>query len=187
MSSIRRLALDGSGQRFYPAVQFIGPFDGQSRALRRLAALYFGHAGAHTETPSMTIVLRKVRGLKGLTPLFRSKGGSFGSGIGPSAVGNFLFSPLVLVAIAIAFGIAWIAAHGGWHPTGATGLAAFALFPIGRTAVEEADAKLAEKSKHMHEVFEAPESLRTGSWSTRPRARSRCWTSSRRSTTDMAS
>jgi HK97 family phage major capsid protein len=119
-----------------------------------LAALYFGHAGAHTETPSMTIVLRKVRGLKGLTPLFRSKGGSFGSGIGPSAVGNFLFSPLVLVAIAIAFGIAWIAAHGGWHPTGATGLAAFALFPIGRTAVEEADAKLAEKSKHMHEVFE---------------------------------
>lgn len=62
----------------------------------------------------MNIILRKVRGISGLTALMRPVGGSsFGAGATPGSVSGFLLSPLVLFALAIAFVITWLIAGGG--------------------------------------------------------------------------
>lgn len=61
----------------------------------------------------MNIILRKVRGISGLTPVLRGAGGgSFGASAPPSSVLGFLTHPLVLALLAIAFVIAWALAGG---------------------------------------------------------------------------
>jgi hypothetical protein len=59
----------------------------------------------------MQIVLRKIDGV--LTPVFRSKDGpSFGTRPGAGAVGRFLMSPLIVVALIIALFIAFMPRDG---------------------------------------------------------------------------
>jgi hypothetical protein len=100
----------------------------------------------------MSIILRKVQGK--LAPLMRPTLGSFGGSPGPASVLSFLFSPIVLFAILIAFALAWVMAHGGWS----AGHGAFSLATITLTGsldkqVKDADDMLAEKSKSLHEIF----------------------------------
>ena len=67
----------------------------------------------------MNIILRKVRGIKGLVALMRPAGGpSFGAGAAPGALFAALTSPLLVSFVAIALLAVWALATGGTSADG---------------------------------------------------------------------
>jgi hypothetical protein len=105
----------------------------------------------------MNLILRKVRGIAGLTPLWRPASGSFGSAAAPSAVFAAFFSRLAVGIVLFAFLLAWFIAVP--HVAHATEIRPETLAPIMAmgslaTQLRDAEEKIAEKSKSMHDIFE---------------------------------
>lgn len=112
----------------------------------------------------MQIILRKVRGISGLTPLMRTNSGSFGAGAAPGSVTRALTSfgaiALVVIALLLAALFAWIQARTGFsvstlaHALVAPSLGAVKLANGLAVKIKEKDDALSAKSQKLHEVFE---------------------------------
>jgi HK97 family phage major capsid protein len=102
-----------------------------------------------------SLILRKVRGISGLTPLMRTGSGSFGAAPAPSSVNRALMSPLVLGIVLFAFLIAWL--FSGAADAYAFSLADSVIGAAGITMspkLREANEKLTAKSNALNEIFE---------------------------------
>jgi HK97 family phage major capsid protein len=106
----------------------------------------------------MQIILRKVRGISGLTPLMRTTPGSFGAGAAPGAVERALISwpMLALIGIALMFAavVAWWSAG---HPLAISHEhSMIGAGVLGNLAVQlkEKDDELTTKQQKLHTVFE---------------------------------
>lgn len=105
----------------------------------------------------MTIILRKVRGISGLTPLMRTNTGSFGAGPAPSSVVAALTSAPTMLIVGLLLVLAFIAAwYIGGHPLPAHSGGILAFPFIGNLAVKlkDVDEKMAAKQQTLHEVFD---------------------------------
>lgn len=124
-----------------------------SRTARWMAVFAYSHGGigAHPQRAahamSRSIILRKVRGISGLTPMWRTASGSFGSAPAPSSVVGFLTSPLVLLFAGVLALIAWILADPGSLSTG------LALATVPAVIVEKRQ-ELEAKQKSLTEVMD---------------------------------
>lgn len=96
---------------------------------------------------SSSIILRKVRGISGLTPMWRTASGSFGAAPAPSSVVGFLTSPLVLLAVGFLLLLAWFLADPGAMSAG------FALATVPVVIVEKRQ-ELETKQKTLTEVVD---------------------------------
>jgi HK97 family phage major capsid protein len=110
----------------------------------------------------MQIILRKVRGISGLTPVMRTSSGSFGVGAPGGSVTAFLSSGLMIALVAIAlFAAALIAWYAAGHPITVSHAHALTALPVlGNIVtlspkVKEKDEQLAAKQKSLHDVFDA--------------------------------
>ena len=109
----------------------------------------------------MSIILRKVRGISGLTPLVRNLSRSFGAGVPAGAVGSALLSmpafALIAIALFVTFLLAWFS---GGHPLvnhlASHGHSMVAMPVMGSLAVKLKDVqeKLAAKQDMLHQVFD---------------------------------
>lgn len=105
------------------------------------------------------IILRKVRGISGLTPLFRRGSGTLRFAGNPATGGGALAGPLAAIllfgALLLALVLIAVLAHAPWHvahaaPVGAAGLAIGSI----ATELKEHQDKIAAKQQTLHEVFE---------------------------------
>lgn len=107
----------------------------------------------------MSIILRKVRGLPGLTPVFRTNTGSFGTSAPAGRVFAVLVSPWILAFLAVAFLLAIFMAVSPADAfaspiadTVLTAITAPAVTPSPK--LKELQDKIAAKSQRLHEIFE---------------------------------
>lgn len=96
---------------------------------------------------SSSIILRKVRGISGLSPMWRTASGAFGSAPTPGSVVGFLTSPLVLLAIGLLILLAWFLADPGAMHAGA-------LLATAPAVIVEKREELHTKQKTMMETLE---------------------------------